>query len=217
MINSNYDVAFFKLKNLNDNNDKNIGSGFLSNVENIINKDIPRDDSLTFENIKGISLEEIEVHFKDEDKKNIAKNLRVATLFSNDEKLSKALFNTVLGQPFDVGFDYLSNKYEDKRSYLKSKFGGSNSLFDLLHKSMKNRLDGEKSQTSKEDLDDILLEINSFDFISVLGKNYKKGYDKYKNDDKYSFLYKNYTLEYQDLIDKYKNIDKINLDIIKQF
>ncbi len=45
----------------------------------------------------------------------------------------------------------------------------------MLHKSMEYRLNSSnKSDIKKEDLDDILLEINSFDFISALSSSSKK-------------------------------------------
>ena len=218
MISSNYDILLFKT-NVNNNLEKNIDNIFSNSVENILNKNKKRDNSLTFSNINGITLKEIDELFEDEDKKNLAKNLRLATLFTNDGKLANILFDTVLGKPFDSGFEYLSNRYSDKNNYLKSKNNfGSSSLFDMLHKSMEYRLNSSnKSDIKKEDLDDILLEINSFDFISVLYSNSKKGSNKYKNEEKYSFLYKNYELEYKNIMEKYQDLDKKNLDIIKQF
>ena len=218
MISSNYDILLFKT-NVNNNLEKNIDNIFSNSVENILNKNKKRDNSLTFSNINGITLKEIDELFEDEDKKNLAKNLRLATLFTNDGKLANILFDTVLGKPFDSGFEYLSNRYSDKNSYLKSKNNfGSSSLFDMLHKSMEYRLNSSnKSDIKKEDLDDILLEINSFDFISALSSSSKKGSQKYKNEEKYSFLYKNYELEYKNIMEKYQDLDKKNLDIIKQF
>jgi len=187
MISSNYDILLFKT-NVNNNLEKNIDNIFSNSVENILNKDKRRDNSLTFSNINGITLKEIDELFEDKEKKNLAKNLRLATLFTNDEKLANILFDTVLGKPFDSGFEYLSNK---------SSFGSS-TLFDMLHKSMEYRLNSSnKSDIKKEDLDDILLEINSFDFISALSSSSKKGSKKYKDQEKYSFLYKNYELEYK--------------------
>ena len=218
MISSNYDILLFKT-NVNNNLEKNIDNIFSNSVENILNKNKKRDNSLTFSNINGITLKEIDELFEDEDKKNLAKNLRLATLFTNDGKLVNILFDTVLGKPFDSGFEYLSNRYSDKNNYLKSKSSfGSSSLFDMLHKSMEYRLNSSnKSDIKKEDLDDILLEINSFDFISALSSSSKKGSKKYKDEEKYSFLYKNYELEYKNIMEKYQDLDKKNLDIIKQF
>ena len=218
MISSNYDILLFKT-NVNNNLEKNIDNIFSNSVENILNKDKRRDNSLTFSNINGITLKEIDELFEDKEKKNLAKNLRLATLFTNDEKLANILFDTVLGKPFDSGFEYLSNRYSDKNSYLKSKSSfGSSTLFDMLHKSMEYRLNSSnKSDIKKEDLDDILLEINSFDFISALSSSSKKGSKKYKDQEKYSFLYKNYELEYKNIMEKYQDLDKKNLDIIKQF
>ena len=218
MISSNYDILLFKT-NVNNNLEKNIDNIFSNSVENILNKNKKRDNSLTFSNINGITLKEIDELFEDEDKKNLAKNLRLATLFTNDGKLANILFDTVLGKPFDSGFEYLSNRHSDKNNYLKSKNNfGSSSLFDMLHKSMEYRLNSSnKSDIKKEDLDDILLEINSFDFISALSSSSKKGSQKYKNEEKYSFLYKNYELEYKNIMEKYQDLDKKNLDIIKQF
>ena len=218
MISSNYDILLFKT-NVNNNLEKNIDKKFSKSIKNIINKKKKKDNSLTFSNINGITLKEIDELFEDEDKKNLAKNLRLATLFTNDGKLANILFDTVLGKPFDSGFEYLSNRYSDKNSYLKSKSSfGSSTLFDMLHKSMEYRLNSSnKSDIKKEDLDDILLEINSFDFISALSSSSKKGSQKYKNEEKYSFLYKNYELEYKNIMEKYQDLDKKNLDIIKQF
>lgn len=217
MISSNYDIVLAKLDS-NNSLKSGVNSSFLNSVENILASDKRRDSSLTFENINGITLEEIDELFIEEDKE-LAKNLRLATTFTDDEKLSKALFNTVLGLPFDMGIDYLTNRYSDKNSYLKSKYSSSpNSLFDMLHKSMVYRLDNSKSfEIKKEDLDDILLQVHSFDFLSALSTSSKKGSDKYKDDNRYSFLYRNYEQEYKDLIEKYQDFDKKNLDIIKQF
>ncbi len=80
MISSNYDILLFKT-NVNNNLEKNIDNIFSNSVENILNKDKRRDNSLTFSNINGITLKEIDELFEDEEKKNLAKNLRLATLF----------------------------------------------------------------------------------------------------------------------------------------
>ena len=216
MIYSNYDIEIAKLK-LDNNFIEKPNNNFLNSVEDIIKNNNKKDSSFTFENIKGITLEEIEANFSTNEDKNLAKNLRLATLFTNDEKLSRVMFNAVLGKPFDVGYEYLVNRYNDKSIYSKSKFSAFNSsLSDLLHKSVTNRMEN-KQGISKENLDDILLQIHSFDFLSSFSRSSKKLKDRYKDDNKYSFLYRNYELEYQDLIDKYKNLNNQNLDIIKQF
>jgi hypothetical protein len=177
-------------------------------------------DSLSYENIKGITLEEIDTLFKNEDDKNMAKNLRIATLFSSDDYLSKALFNTVLGQPFNLGFSYLSDRYEDKNMFLSSK--NSDNLFDLLQESINQKINNSNSKStdviSQDKLDEILTKVNSFNFISALSNSSKKGYDKYedeKND--YSFLYNDYNLKYQELVYKYQELENINKTLIKQF
>ena len=149
----------------------------------------------------------------------MAKNLRLATLFSSDDYLSKALFNTVLGQPFNVGFSYLSNSYEDKNMFLSS---NTNSLADLLHESITQRVNNPNSNStdviSQDRLDEILTKVNSFNFISDLSNTSKKGYDKYKDKkDDYSFLYNDYNLKYQELVYKYKELENINKTLIKQF
>ncbi|PRM97702.1 hypothetical protein AN286_07915 [Aliarcobacter cryaerophilus ATCC 43158] len=83
MISSNYDVLILKT-NANNILEKNIDNIFSNSVENILNKDKKRDDSLTFSNINGITLKEIDELFEDVEKKNLAKNLRLTTLFTND-------------------------------------------------------------------------------------------------------------------------------------
>lgn len=204
------------------NNSISKSSGFLQTINNINSNDEkkPRSDALTFENIKGISLEEIDEIFKDEEKNSLAKNLRIATLFSDDDYLGQAMFNTVLGQPFNLGYSYLFDRYEDKHSFFSS--GKNNSLTDLLHKTMTNKLDtGNKKPTdviSQDRLDEILTQVNSFNFIDALSTTSKDQYGRYKDkDDDYSFLYNDYALQYEQLKFKYEELENINKNLIKQF
>ncbi|NCB11484.1 MAG: hypothetical protein EOM78_07620 [Erysipelotrichia bacterium] len=220
MINSNYDLLLSNsLKS--DATIKQEVDTFLNNlVDTRVENKTSKTNSLTYENIKGISLEEIETLFVSEDEKNMAKNLRLATLFSNDEILGKALFNTVLGQPFNLGYSYLSDRYNDKSIFFSSK--NSNNLFDLLEESISQKLNNStKSSTdviSQDKIDEILTKVNSFNFISALSNSSKKGYDKYKNEkNDYSFLYNDYNLKYQELMYKYKELENFNKNIIKQF
>jgi hypothetical protein len=188
----------------------------------VTNKEVSttaKTDVLTYENIKGITLEEIDTLFKNEDDKNMAKNLRLSTLFSNDDYLSKALFKTVLGQAFNLGFSYLADRYEDKNMFLSLK---NNSLSDLLFSSFTNKINNQNSKStdviSQDRLDEILTAVNSFNFISSLSNTSKKGYDKYKDEkNDYSFLYNDYNLKYQELLYKYQEFENINKNIIKQF
>ena len=221
MITSNIDSIMAQVSSSTNATNKITSNTFLNNLVNnsALTQSTIKTNSLSYENIKGISLEEIDTLFKNEDDKNMAKNLRLATLFSSDDYLSKALFNTVLGQPFNVGFSYLSNSYEDKNMFLSS---NTNSLADLLHESITQRVNNPNSNStdviSQDRLDEILTKVNSFNFISALSNTSKKGYDKYKDKkDDYSFLYNDYNLKYQELVYKYKELENINKTLIKQF
>jgi hypothetical protein len=218
MITSNINSTIASLQSSsNSTKTGNSIESFLSNLTtNKQSDNSAKTGALTFENIKGITLEEIDTLFKDEDKA-MAKNLRIATLFSNDDYLSKALFNTVLGQPFNLGFSYLSDRYEDKNVYLNS---SSSDFSDLFHSSLVSR-NTDKNSTdviSQDKLDEILTKVNSFNFLSVLTSTTKDKYDKYKDEDnEYSFLYNDFSLKYQELKYKYEELDNINKNIIKQF
>lgn len=219
MINTNYDTLLSTIQKSDASIKQEIDS-FLNKLVDIKSEsNSSKTDSLTYENIKGITLEQIDSLFKNENDKNMAKNLRLATLFSNDENLSKALFNTVLGQPFNLGFFYLSDRYNDKNIFLKS---NSSSLFDLLQDSISQKINNSSSKStdviSQDKLDEILTKVNSFNFLSALSNNSKKGYDKYKNEkNDYSFLYNDYNLKYQELLYKYQELENINKNLIKQF
>ena len=218
MITSNVDSIISSLQNSsNATKTANSIESFLSNLTtNKQSDNTSKTDALTFDNIKGITLEEIDTLFKDEDKA-MAKNLRIATLFSNDDYLSKSLFNTVLGQPFNLGFSYLSDRYEDKNVYLNS---STSDFSDLFHSSVVSRNTDLKSTDtiSQDRLDEILTKVNSFNFLSVLTSTTKDKYGKYKDEDnEYSFLYNNYNLQYEELKYKYEELDNINKNIIKQF
>ena len=218
MITSNVDSIISSLQNSsNATKTENSIESFISNLTtNKQGDNTSKTDALTFDNIKGITLEEIDTLFKDEDKA-MAKNLRIATLFSNDDYLSKALFDTVLGQPFNLGFSYLSDRYEDKNVFLNS---SSNDFSDLFHSSVVSRNTDLKSTDtiSQDRLDEILTKVNSFNFLSVLTSTSKDKYDKYKDEDnEYSFLYNDFSLKYEELKYKYEELDNINKNIIKQF
>ncbi|WP_122893077.1 hypothetical protein [Arcobacter peruensis] len=222
MITSNINEILLKNEITESNNNKNPSNDFLNTltstkIEN--SSDVKRDNSLTYSNIKGISLEEIDTLFEDEESNNIAKNLRLATLFTEDETLGQALFNTVMGEPFELGYSYLYDRYEDKNSF----FNTDSSLADLLHSSISNKLDTGNKKTSdvisQDRLDEILTTVNSFNFVSALSTTSKDQYGKYKDDEDndYSFLYNDYALKYQELLYKYEEIDLYNKNIIKQF
>ena len=220
MITSNINAIRATFQDTVTSTQNNTLTSFISTL--VTNKEVSttaKTDVLTYENIKGITLEEIDTLFKNEDNKNMAKNLRLATLFSNDDYLSKALFKTVLGQAFNLGFSYLTDRYEDKNMFLSSK---NNSLSDLLFSSFTNKINNPNSKStdviSQDRLDEILTAVNSFNFISALSNTSKKGYDKYKDEkNDYSFLYNDYNLKYQELLYKYQEFENINKNIIKQF
>ena len=221
MITSNINSTIATLQNSTSSIQNNNSSSFINNL--VKNKELintPKTDALTYENIKGISLEQIDTLFKNEDDKNMAKNLRLATLFSNDDYLSKALFNTVKGQPFNIGYSYLTDRFNDKSMFFSS--SKNNSLADLLHNSFTNKINSVDDKStdviSQDKLDEILTAVNSFNFISALSNTSRKGYDKYKDEkNDYSFLYNDYNLKYQELVYKYQELENINKTLIKQF
>lgn len=220
MITSNIDLIKAQISNTINSTIGTTSNQFLSTLVNSSNTTpSTRTNALTYENIKGISLEEINTLFINEDDKNMARNLRLTTLFSNDDYLSKALFNTVLGQPFNLGYSYLSDRYNDKSMFLSS---NSSSLADLLHESMTQKIVNSNAKStdviSQDKLDEILTTVNSFNFISALSNTSKKGYDKYKDKkNDYSFLYNDYNLKYQELVYKYQELENINKTLIKQY
>ena len=219
MINSNYDILLSTIQK-SDVAIKQEVDSFLNKLVDVRNENkTSRTNALTYENIKGISLEEIETLFVSEDDKNMAKNLRLATLFSSDENLSKALFNTVLGKSFNLGYSYLTDRYNDKNIFLNS---NSSSLFDMLDSSITSKINNFQTNStdviSQDKLDEILTKVNSFNFLSALSQSSKRGYDKYKNEKSdYSFLYNDYYLQYQELISKYQDLENFNKNLIKQF
>ena len=199
MISTNFEILSSSFKN-SKNEIKKSNNDFLNTINSIKNS---TDIELSYEEVKKLSLEDIEKNYEDGDKKTLLKTLKMATMFSKDEILTKTLFNTVSNMPIENSYDYLSSKFSDKSNYLKAK-SENISLFDLLHKSLSFSVNGNKNNISKEDLDDILLQVNSFNFLESLSNNYKKGSDKYKKDnDRYTFLYKDYAKDYEDIIKKY--------------
>ncbi|MAD41572.1 MAG: hypothetical protein CL623_04185 [Arcobacter sp.] len=226
MITSNINEILFKneIKEVDKSIKSNDFLNSLISTSKTTNNDdvsINRNNSLTYENIKGITLEEIDTFFKDEESNQMAKNLRLTTLFTQDDTLGQALFNTVLGEPFDIGYSYLYDRYEDKNSFLNT--SSSNSLADLLYDSISKKIDnGDKKTTdiiSQDRLDQILTKVNSFSFVDALSSTTRDEYGRYKDKEEndYSFLYNDYALQYEQLKFKYEELTNINKNLIKQF
>ena len=179
-------------------------------------KDSPKEKTtdFTYENIKGISLEQIDELFIDEEQNQIAKNLRLTTLFTTDDILGHAMFNTVLGQPFDVGYSYMFDRYEDKHSFLS----GEDSLVNLLHESIINKKDygnkGVNDIISPHKINEILATVKSFSFVDALSNTTKDQRDKENN---YSFLYNDYHLLYEELKYQYEDIKEENQAYLNAF
>ncbi len=182
-----------------------------------------RTASFTYENIKGISFEEIETLFLTIEDKEKAKNLRLATMFTEDDHLGQALFNTVLGLNFSMQNSYLYETYEDKHNFLNSISNKNRSLSELLHSSVSKRYELSKigkvtDVIPQEYLNEILLEVNSFNFLSAISNSSRDLYGRYKNkDDDYSFLYNDYSLKYQELIYKYEDSKSFERGLLNQY
>lgn len=210
MITSNINELIFRA-NIQKEKVQKSETSFLDEVKSI-NTNIQnsfKTNSLSFENIDGITLEEIDSIFTNEKDKELAKNLRLATLFTDDKNLAKAMFNTVLGKPFILGSSFLSNMYDDKHNYFKS-INSNNNLSDLLYETIANKTSNQNLKPneviSQEKLDEILLSVQSFNFLDTISKTYKDKYDNYNEEEDYSFLYNDFNLQYEQLIQKYKDV-----------
>lgn len=199
----------------NKSKDEDFKDMLLNQVPEDKNFSTNRTNDLTYENIKGITQEEIDFLFKDEDSKRMATNLRLATTFTQDDNLSNTLFDTVSGKPFDTGYSFLADRYNDKSSFLSP----NNSLSDLLQRTIQNKISGDKKvsdQISDAQLNEILTTVNSFNFLSVMTKSTNELNGRYK-DDEYSFLYNDYASQYDQLLQKYENKKYENMGMINQF
>lgn len=222
MISSNINEILVKNQIDNTIDNKVYDNSFINSLINTKNDENKmRNTDFIYENIRGISLDEIDVIFTNEEDKNLAKNLRLATMFTEDKYLGEALFNTVMGKPFTLGYSYLFDTYEDKHSFFESNYYNS-SLSELLYNSVSKRVLSKEDETNnniipQEYLDEILLEVNSFNFISSLSKTTKDEYGRYEDENKYSFLYNDYSLKYQELMYKYDEQKNIERNLLNQW
>ncbi len=113
MISSNINEILLKNQINNTIHNRSYSNSFLTSLlDTKVEEGKVRTTDFTYENIKGISLEEIEQVFTTEEDKDKAKNLRLASMFTEDKYLGEALFNTVMGKPFNLGYSYLFDIYE---------------------------------------------------------------------------------------------------------
>lgn len=212
MITSNININI--LNTLSQNNNNTYTDTFKNNLLNSLENKEEKDNSFTYSNIKGMSLEEIEDLYTNDEDKQMAKNLRLTTLFSNDDILGQALFNTVQGQPFELSYTFLYDRYEDKHSYLSTNV----SFEDLLHSSIVLKKDNDNKkvtdQISDNKLNEILTAVKSFDFLDTLLKTTK---DKRDEKDDYSYLYNDYHMMYEELKYKYDDIKAENESYLSAF
>lgn len=217
MINTNYNILNNQI-DLEKSVIKAKENAFINTLNTLTtlkNSDTNSED-LNFENILNTPFEKIDENFKEEDRE-MARNLKLATMFSKDEILMQVMYDSVIKKDVNDGFNFLTNRYSDKSIYGKSNFGSSN-IFDLLHKTITFNSDGTlKKEIGKDELDDILLSVHSFNFLDSFSKSYKNGYDKYKDNNRYSFLYNDGMIEYEKMINKYKDLESYQKSILKQF
>lgn len=217
MITSKINEILIKNQIATQENNQNTENKFLDVLIDNKNNNSSKIE-LTYQNIRNIPFSQIDTLFENSDEKTMARNLKLATMFSQDENLSKALFNTVLGKPFDLGYTYLYNMYEDKSNYLNST---TNNLVTLLEQTINKNFENEEMKVtdkiSQSKLNEILTAVNSYNFVTALTNGYKDLNDKYKDsDNKYSFLYNDFYLQYQELEYKYNKIKDENDSILNQ-
>ncbi|RXJ86531.1 hypothetical protein [Arcobacter sp. CECT 8985] len=169
-------------------------------------------EDFSFETIQKIPLNKIEDIYQTEHNIKKAKNLKIATMFTEDKSLSKALYEQVLNkQASNKDEEYLFDMIQDKIIFLSS---DSTTLESLLQKSVESRVDlssNEKilQRVTPSEINAVLSYVNAINFISSMGNTYESLNNRYLNkDDKYSIFYNNHYLEYHFLIAKFKEYDR---------
>ncbi|AXH14927.1 hypothetical protein CP985_11485 [Malaciobacter mytili LMG 24559] len=201
----------FENKNYVENN---MNMSFKQEVLKTYNKDEEYFE-ISFKNINNMAFSEISTLFKNNEESQKIYNLKLATMFSNNINLSKALYDTVLEKPFNSGYEYMFRKYEDKSIFLNSNKNSLSKLFEesvLYNSSSLNTA----QKIPQQKLDEILSVVNSFNFITALSGSYKDLYNKNK-DNKYAIFYKNYNLEYLELMQKFQRYEQETKILLNQF
>ena len=85
MISTNFEILSSSFEN-SKNEIKKSNNDFLNTINSIKNS---TDIELSYEEVKKLSLEDIEKNYEDGDKKTLLKTLKMATMFSKDEILTK--------------------------------------------------------------------------------------------------------------------------------
>jgi hypothetical protein len=202
-------------ENMNQSKEDMFKQSLLNQLQSDQPSSLPKSNALSFENIQGLTDNDIDVIFSNEQSRAMALNLKLATQFSSDPFLAKPLFNTVFSKDLNSGYEFLSHLYEDKKIFLDE----PESLGELLELSIKSR-GKEKKITDKiapEDLDMILTHVNSFNFVNALTNNTSNLKDKYQDDENYSLLFGDYHLEYEKLKIAYEDEKYKQMNMIKQF
>lgn len=202
-------------QSMNQNKNDVFKNSLLSSVNQSQPNALPKSNALTFENIQGLNVQEIDSIFTNEQSRQMAHNLKLATDFSSDPFLSKPLFNAVFSQDEEKGYEFLKNMYEDKNQFLSA----PENLGDFLESSIQRRSQNKEvtQQISSEQLDKILTTVNSFNFVNTLTNTASELKDKYKDNETYSSFFSDYSLQYETLKIQYEDEKYKQMNLIKQF
>ncbi|RXK00524.1 hypothetical protein CRU98_05025 [Arcobacter sp. CECT 8986] len=168
-----------------------------------------KNSDFSYENIVNTPLNKISSLYENSEDIKKAKNLKIATMFSDNEILSKALYDKVYEMNSINQNNYLFNIIQDKIVFFSS---DNTTIEDLLQKSVKERLASTSTnsleQVPYEYINIVLTYANSISFINSMTSSYKSLSSRYDKDDKYSVFYNNHYLEYNFLIARFKEYDR---------
>jgi len=174
-------------------------------------------ESLTFENINNISVNEMEENYQDKQQVELFKILKLATLFSGNVNMNKAMFNSVLDQDgLEKSQEYMYSMMSNRNSYLSN----SNDNGAWLRSSLISELEGdakrEQIQLEKEFLN-TMLQFDVAQHMNDMMDFSKSGRDRNKNNNDLSLMYNNTYLKYQNLFNEFEKIENNSAGLLNQY
>lgn len=213
-ITSNYDaiIAGIASKQQQKSDD------FISKLIQEKSSNTRSDDPLNFENIKSLTLDEIRTKIAPQ-LQDEAKNLKLATLFSNDPIMQMTLFNTVNSGTYESNTSLLSNMFTHRNIFLNNQ-NDSMQMGAMLRKSILEQIDDPDIKAQQEKLEkEFNYTMMQFEMSEYFNSMLDFGRDeKEKNkDSQYGFLFNNFYEQYAMLESNYSDIKNMSDMMVAQY
>ena len=179
----------------------------------------PSNDELSYQNIKIMTLDDIQALYGSQEIMQNIRNRYIATQFSSDSNMSLTMFKHIEDMPYEQSTSFLANMFTQRNIYLNKDID-TLQKGSLLRQSIIDMIEDPDIKAEQEKLEKefntTMMKFNIMDYFNNILDFGKNESDKNK-DSQYGFLFNNFYEQYSTLFREYKDTKDINEMIIQQY